>query len=724
MINKEGGREVKRAHNEKGYTLFLVVLMIVVFSVISMSLITVTISGAKRSEVRENVTQAGELAEKGLKHLTQQINFELQQKLDEYKDVDGVTKDEFITMLGNIANGHKCVAELEPLNSTETGKYYACVKELLDQHEHVLPQRVKILTVGESEGKQKTLESIVEFNGNVFPDDMEYVSNTFITKECAENEANCVPGEGNMFIHGGVSLTGDINVERHLITSNRSHEKYIYHHWIHSYFPMAEKKENGETPKIIVGGQVYTLTWDSAKYKGTDIGKFDYNKHISLINDIPKTAPYKKMEEINQNVFAGAYVPEVSERTDHLGRNKLNITGEIEAKRETLKTIQLQPNKYGPDDKGVKKVETRLGKNGGVDRVVLGKQFPDDKVFLKWYSNYGGNFYIRKKSTFKQLATAGTLYLGGVRSNNDIEFIESAYVEKDLKIRNDTKVKGPIYVNRHLDINSNGLTVNSHLHVNGNGTIRGKNQTFNEPIYVNGDLTIDGRNQTFNAPIYVNGNLTIKSNNITIDTSSIFVNKNMKIDAQNVLINCPMYINGNFTVDGGLYKDNSITINSVITVNKNATIKHIEYDPTILDELRGDHILYANGKILIERINRFNNQAVKLNAYYYSNESIQIDGNESKIYIRGGISAPRIVLNAIRGRSSSWTRGEVSWEDHQITLGEIPLRYFEGTSAQKKRESRLQIVYDDRIFEQYSHLLIEDRITETLPPKLKEMTEQ
>src|SRR5690625_2663730 len=154
MINKEGGREVKRAHNEKGYTLFLVVLMIVVFSVISMSLITVTISGAKRSEVRENVTQAGELAEKGLKHLMNQIDFELQQEIE--KVPDGMKKSEFIEKLEVVVDKYTC-DELNNLinESNETGEYTACVEEHIDKGSDSLPHKVRIQSKGIADGKNK-----------------------------------------------------------------------------------------------------------------------------------------------------------------------------------------------------------------------------------------------------------------------------------------------------------------------------------------------------------------------------------------------------------------------------------------------------------------------------------------------------------------------------------------------------------------------------------------
>lgn len=578
-----------KVNNERGYTLILAVLIGALFSVFVVTLLTFTSSGISKNDVHEDNQQAMELSEKGIKHITQQIKQDVQEELDRHED--GLIKSDYIHLLGDVLDKYTCDNKIK--GSGETGRYEVCVFDQLDKAKDILPQKVKFQSTGIIGSKTKEYITTTEIGAVQDPDYMQYAVNTFISEECAESRAVCHKGEGNLFLHGGVGIQGDINVERNLITSNRSYEKYSGHHWIHSYFPSSKEKSNGSLPKIIVGENIYTFQWDGVK--GTRIDDFDYAEHVSLI-DIPDEEPYKMRETIDENVFVGSYVPERSNRIDHPGRYDLDIEGEKEK------------YEYGPNDAGIKQIQTHLFGTGGVDRVIYNENYSNDKVFPKWYSQFGGTFKIRGKSTFKQFSTEGNLELGGVRSNNVIEFKEGAYVDGDLEIRNNTEVKGP--------------------------------------IYVNGDLEINGKN---------------------------------------------------------------ITINSVLYVNGMVHIKHAEYDETIDSNIKGEHVIYSNGKIIMERTNRFNDFPAEINGFFYSKESIEMDGNESNIKLKGGISAPRIVLNSIRGRSYA---GHLvgRQNDPQIVEG----RSYDGWEDQAKRESRLQIVHDGNIAEEYSDLILENRIKEVL----------
>lgn len=575
----------QRANNEQGYTLFLAVFIGVLFSIMAITLITFTSSGILKNDNHEDKQQALELSEKGLEHITQQIKHKLQEELEQYED--GLTKFAYTELIDQTLANYTCDKKIE--EAGKTGDYEACVVEQPDKGKNILPKEVKLQSIGLVDNKEKEITTTVEIGSEQEPDYMQYAVNTFITEECAESRENCQEGEGNLFLHGGVGIQGDVNVERNLITSNRSHEKYAAHHWIHSYYPSAKSKPDGSIPKIIVGENIYTLQWDYVD--GTRIRDFDYAEHVSRI-DIPNESPYVRRETIDENVFVGSYIPEHSNRTDHPGRYDLDIEGE-KGKYE-----------YGPNDYGVTQIQTNLFGTGGVDRVIYNEKYPNEKVVPKWYRNFGGTFRIRGNSTFKQFSTEGNLVLGGVRLNNVIEFKEGAYVGGDLRIRNNTEVKGP--------------------------------------IYVNGDLEIDG---------------------------------------------------------------NNIFINSVIYVNGMVHIKHAEYDETIDPNVKGAHVIYANGKIVMERTNRFNDYPAEINGYFYSKESIEMDGNESNIKLKGGISAPRIVLNSIRGRSYAGAN-LFKQTDPQIVEG----RAYEGYKEQARRESRLQIVYDETISEEFSDLILENRI--------------
>lgn len=86
---------MKILKSEKGYALFLTVLIIVLFGILTVSLLTIVMSGVSKNTIREDVTQAGELSEKGLQRITNQINHDIQNNIPE----KGVSETQFITLL-------------------------------------------------------------------------------------------------------------------------------------------------------------------------------------------------------------------------------------------------------------------------------------------------------------------------------------------------------------------------------------------------------------------------------------------------------------------------------------------------------------------------------------------------------------------------------------------------------------------------------------------------
>src|SRR5690625_5327600 len=93
-------------HQEKGYTLFLTISIVLLFGVLSLSLLSITISGAQKSSVREDTTQATELAQKRVKQLTQQIKHDVQEKIDTY--TGGVTKYHYEELLEETLATYTC----------------------------------------------------------------------------------------------------------------------------------------------------------------------------------------------------------------------------------------------------------------------------------------------------------------------------------------------------------------------------------------------------------------------------------------------------------------------------------------------------------------------------------------------------------------------------------------------------------------------------------------
>src|SRR5690625_7364853 len=96
-------------------------------------------------------------------------------------------------------------------------------------------------------------------------------------------------------------------------------------------------------------------------------------------------------------------------------------------------------------------------------------------------------------------------------------------------------------------------------------------------------------------------------------------------------------------------------------------------------------------------MNRFNDQPAELHALLFSNRSIEIDGNETNVEIKGGIAAKRVVLNAIRGIVRP---GNISGRNYYVNQ----IGYYQSPTAQRNERSRLQVIYDPELIENYLQL--------------------
>lgn len=588
---------------EKGYTLFIAVLVAILFVVLAISLLTVTMSGLAKNMTREEITQATALADKGIQHLMNQINNELQSVLKSHEE--GMDLSSFNTTFNQTLAKYSCDDEEKKIKEQgNTGIYEACVDvDSYDKHSLEMPKKVTLIGEGIVDEREETLHLTVEMGGDPIPDTMKYAVSTYQTEGCKENSRQCANGEGNLFLHGGISIAGDIKVDGNLITTNRSSMQYLWNHWIDSYYPSAKPVPGESHPHLILQGNAYIF--DSDK-------KPNYKDHIHR-NDFTGSR-YHTVNDIKE-AFVGGEAPRIAQREP--------VRSEIPISKEKSRF------KFHHDDPGVVRINTSLIGSSGITREIKNVNRPNDKVFPYfctegiWHDcifnskpQFGGNFHMIGKNTFKQFATAGNLQIGrSLGKKAKVEFKEGLYVEGDLEIKYDAEVRGPIFVNGDLII---------------------------------GDTAFESEFK-FDALIYVNGKVKIRHSRIE-----------------------------------GLEKENGG---------------------------KGSLIIYAKDDILIERNNRFEDDPAPIKGFFYSKNNIEAYGNEANIRIEGGISAQKIILNGIRGRASI-----LPFKAAQF----IEFRYYEGWKEQAKRDSRLQIVYDKDIINNYSDLVPEKRVYNVVSPKILE----
>lgn len=586
----------KLLFNEKGYSLFLTIFIMILFSVLSIMMLSLVVSGAKKNVIREEYTQADELSQKGIEHITNQIQKELEDVIGE----NGISKTHFIDEMERILNEYLCENnDASPIQESNlTGDYAVCIDDWEDSEGEYgdLRKKVTFLSTGMVDGKETSIKTTMLIGANDVPDALNYAVGSH--RSCSGND--CIDGEGNLFLHGGVSIEGDIKVDGHLITTDRGYAYLSGERWINSLYPSALPGPNTNESRLVLGGDVYTFSHKPSYKKHINRNSFPSSSYqkISNLEEAFETAPVIVSREPKRNVI------EISEQADNF--------------------------KYGFNDPGVVKIK---------GQTIENQNYSSKKVFPYYTRSYicGLLFICHEDTTYGTYTLTGDNTFGQFATNGNVEIRNSN--------RNHfatTTIENGMYVNGDLKIGDTGIR-DSNYNPNTYEKIR-----VSGPIYVNGDLIIKGADAEFNALIYVNGDVTIR---------------NTRINGMHV------------------------------------------------DGREGSLIVFANGSIEIVNNSVNLDEPSNIRGFFYSEEALEMFGVGSNIRIEGGISARRIVLNAIRGRAKSY-----SFDGSQkITSSD----YFEGVAGQRSRPSRLQIIYNPEIINTYSDLKEQESIITNLdPPEL------
>src|SRR5690606_24033556 len=99
-------------------------------------------------------------------------------------------------------------------------QYDACISEISDKDENgeELPPTQKKVTFRSTaivDGIHKEMESTMIIGAQAVPDALNYAIGSHCVGDCDD-----IDGEGNLFLHGGVHIEGDLKVDGNIITSN------------------------------------------------------------------------------------------------------------------------------------------------------------------------------------------------------------------------------------------------------------------------------------------------------------------------------------------------------------------------------------------------------------------------------------------------------------------------------------------------------------------------
>lgn len=553
---------MRRLMTERGYALFLTLMIIILFGVLAVSLLTIVVSGANRNAIREDVTQANELSEKALQHIINKINHELQESIPE----KGISETDFKTLFESVLQNHSCTSSGSyPVTAQgKTGDYKACVNSWEDDPTNNLMKKVNIISSGLVEGKEQSYETTVLMGADGLPVPLKYVLSTNASKDCVENKLSCKNGEGNLFLHGGSTITGDMKIDGNIIVSDMAYtparaEDYLIKevYWVESILPTVNQSE------LELGGDVYRYHLPSY-LKMHSIAQSKYREKIDAYD-----------KHINLNEFTSSEYEKLSKLEDAFFKQSPKLAEKQYFQEDVKITENIEDFKYSHDDPGVIGINSaafqlfeghRTFKNINQTSPTYGFYCAEGLIYdcvFNIKKNYNGKFYlVGNNNNFHKFAVKQDLHIG--RELTDV-FNEGI----KINIRDRQGEQGGLYVGRNLLI-GRGLTSNLEaatkdpnikVEIDGN-------------IFVNGDLTISGADAKFNSIIYVNGDVTIDRSKFTGLSKNgkegsliVFANGKINFIKNNLFRNEPTTLRGffyskegieifgsasNFKVEGGL----------------------------------------------------------------------------------------------------------------------------------------------------------------------------
>lgn len=649
----------KYLKNEQGYTLVIVLIVLVLFTVIGAGLITLNLNNSMKNASREDNTQAQDLSVKGIDFVVREIETKVKTIASA---TNGLTPDQFSQQFNTILNSYKCENATYNLTTSltastpQTGDATYCI-EKIDDTEKPLMKKVTFKSIGSTENKE--VESKATYLlGSAADNNSGYALLTYGNDKVEPKPEDTI---GNIEVHGGVQIKGNIFADNTFITSNTSRFKGTV---VPSVSPIfVSSQSNGVTFTNRVEQRSSTLINKLAVPNDnnlsaalTKIGDPDfnnvnaieynlYNNGTSLVPITPMTVTHTnqvnfKIDELltaKRNEFYnnnGNFKNSVHKlKTYYAGSDFLNI-GTIPWTFNNYALINKTESVYGPLGGwlGLKHTSANVRNLNSTNSHVYplgykaGALYTDVDNF-DW-ELYGDN--VLKNVAFpKNLSLKyGAKSVANSSLNADATTIEN--IEYDDE--NNVEVK-PIVDNLSTDPR---LTVNT-AYIAENMYVGLNNKTESNIGLLNNMLDLDVLGLTKGLESFVNFDTPVILNGI------YYVNGNLTINSAQLVGNATFIVGGETSImfaDVGVNPNNPSNLNSLNIISKG---------PVKIGYLGNNHNNNDNLKIPGKFVHDVH--ASKWLGHIHSDTKITIEGATSNIIFNGSMSSKEIEITSIRGRT-------------------------------------------------------------------------
>ncbi|MGE7997407.1 hypothetical protein ACQKOF_01745 [Lysinibacillus sp. NPDC093190] len=518
--------------NENGYSLLVTFAVIIIFTILGLSLITLTSSGITKNNTREELVQAQDLSDKGIDYAVKDIQALLEKEIKDRP----MGKAAFESFLVNTLTAPilSCSQGIN-IPAENNNKTHICIEkvELISNEEK---DRYKRLVTFKSTGKVNSKEHItysqIIIGTDAIPDQLRYAVST--------ND------EGNLYLHGGVEIQGDIKTDGHLIISEKAHWlKNNIAQWPDSVFPRIIPDSKSVTPKIIMRESEKNIYYvnNTVDYPTHISGNTNYLNGSKYIKFTPSNPATKS--ELQNRLFL---TKNVSLVTKSLPGDNLEITEKV---------IPLYTNKnYNKNYPTGLSVSNTNHETSKFNR--------DNIIFIhgeKEECNTWGVFGCKKtldRGNFNINGSGKTLNLSGTY------FINGDFIVNNTNLRSDAM----LYVNGNVDIKDS--TLNG---INSNSTLF---------IFATGDISISNISVDSATPSMLKGFFYSKQNMIMYGVGSN-INLYGGISARRTILTAVRGNSQNYTYESSKNQKETVITNGVEVPKRNSRLK-ITYDENLISQ--------------------------------------------------------------------------------------------------------------------------------------------
>ncbi|WP_409368574.1 hypothetical protein [Lysinibacillus sp. 38-6] len=266
--------------NENGYSLLITFAIIIIFTVLGLSLLTLTTSGITKNNTREEIVQAQDLSDKGIEYAVKDIQAFLAKNI---KD-NPMGKTAFELFLENTLKSPKlsCTSgiKIPAENKNETNVCIEKIERISSEEKDQYKRLVTFKSTGKVNNREHVTRSQVIIGTDAIPDQLRYA--------VSSND------NGSIYFYGGVDIKGDIKTAKDLVIHNQGY--YLSGttpSWTNSVYTRLKADSKSVTPKIILPESGNLFVTNSIKHlkSESNILNLDVNKNLSSYTKYKVTDP-------------------------------------------------------------------------------------------------------------------------------------------------------------------------------------------------------------------------------------------------------------------------------------------------------------------------------------------------------------------------------------------------------------------------------------------------